>query len=163
LARVRIEYSSNGLLVTGVLYCPRLNGPGLVELLVDTGAALTMLSPYDQVHLGIDPVEMGLRRYEKSPMTISGKASAFKLPDCMISLPLEGSRGARFDLEAGELLLMERAPEGAGRRGQINRPDGPLQVTKNRIPSLLGRDLLERGGLVLYADFGKRAAYLGTS
>lgn len=162
MAQVRLECSSNGLLVTGVLYCPRLDGPGLVELLVDTGAALTMLSPYDQVHLGIDPSRMGLRRYEKSPMTISGKASAFKLPDCMISLPIEGSRGARFDLEAGELLLMERAPDGTGRKGPGNRPNGPTQVTRNHIPSLLGRDLLERGGLVLHADFGKRAAHLET-
>ena len=119
-----------------------------------------MLTSYDQTRLGIDPEKLGLRRSERRLATIVGKGNAFKLPQCLISLPVRGPGDGRLDLEIPDLLLLERDHEAIGRGKGIGHPINALQPMRSHIPSIIGRDLLELHGLLLVVDFKARSAYL---
>jgi len=160
MVRVPLRYEPDGLIASGILFNIEMRGPGPVDFLVVTGAAITLLSPYDQVRLGMDPIKLGLRRFERRLTTIAGKGNAFKLPHCLISLPIPGPGGGHLDLEVPDLLLFEQGADPAGPRKGGDRLVIASRPRTDYTPSILGRDLLELHGLLLVVDFKGRSAYL---
>ena len=160
MVRIPLRYEPDGLITSGILFNIKMRSPGPVDFLVDTGAAITMLSPYDQVRLGMDPQKLGLRRYERRLTTIAGKGNAFKLSHCLISLPASDPGGGHLDLEVPDLLLLEQDPDTAKSRKDGGRSTIASRPRMDYVPSILGRDLLELHGLLLVVDFKARSAFL---
>lgn len=161
MVRISLVYGSAGLLASGIIYSNLMRAPGAIDLLVDTEAAVTMISPSDQARLGIDPLELRLRRSERRISTVAGKGNAFKMPDCLLSLPSADRQGDWVDLEASTLYLLERSAIPV-RKPLMGRPWSRPYDIQGGIPSLLGRDLLELHGLRLLVDFDVRSAHLET-
>lgn len=162
MVRIPLIYGGEGLFASALVYNNLMRAPGVVNLLVDTGATVTLLSPNDQARLGIDPSRLGLRRSERRISTIAGKANAFKLPDCLISLPCADHSSRWVDLEVPGLLLLEHR---SGTKGKALRARSgtPAADIRGGTPSLLGRDVLEMHGLRLLVDFKRRTAFLETA
>lgn len=152
MRKVPVNYSTNGLFVTGVLFNPRFK-PGPVEFLLDTGASQGSISPKDQFLLRIDPIQLGLPRCSTRIVTAGGKANAFVLDDSMICLRDEENRPV--NLEIPGILMMERLGRVSG-----SRRDLESQKMNETTPSIIGRDILERYGITLHVEFGRKIAYL---
>jgi hypothetical protein len=150
--RIPLEFGTNGLIVTGLIYNQQIS-PKPINFLIDTGAGVTAISPSDQFTMGVDPAHMGLPRYKKRIITAGGKTTAYELQDSLICLVDEEDKPV--SLEADIILLMERL-----RQVGKSKKDKEAKQINEMQPSIIGRDLLEKHGLILHSDFGTKTAYL---
>jgi hypothetical protein len=155
MVRVPLQYGKRGLYVTGLLFNPRINTskPIPVNFLIDTGATMTSIAPKDQFAMGVDPESMGLPRYNKKIITAGGKTSAFELRDSLICLVDEDDKPV--NLEVQSILIMDRVRSS----GKSLKKKEAVKINEMQ-PSIIGRDLLEKHGIILHSDFGKKIANL---
>lgn len=104
---------------------PTLGRSGNVAFLVDTGADASLLAPRDAANLGID-----LRRLARGPSStgVGGTTRTVQAPARIT-----------FDQQSYQLTLRVLAPRGPRQRDALQR-----------IPSLLGRDILSQ--VALFVD-----------
>ena len=116
--------------VEGRLYLPRFDLAGDISFLVDTGADASLVNPGDALRIGVDIARLG---GQAELVGLGGSIACFVEPVWVV---FSGRDGAIYVYR----LDMEIAPP---------RPD------THSLPSLLGRDVLDRWRMVY--DPGGRA------
>ena len=126
--RFREQEALPSPLVTAFVEIPDLGVSASVEFLVDTGATRTALHPGDVLKLGIDIVTYAAGAYPRTIAGIGGQAS-YGVEDAILHF-----KNSKANLRA---LI------------------GPLEQSqfdfalKKHVPSLLGRDFLNQGRLIV--------------
>ena len=123
-------------MVRARLVIPRLGVNGRVNFLVDTGATLTSLHPDDGRRIGCPYDEL---RSPRNMAGVGGSSQYFE-ESAMVVL-YDGDGTHTFDIE---LLVSKPQP------ASVSEP----RPVVNRLPSLLGRDVLNR--MRMDYDFGGR-------
>ena len=108
------------------LIIPRLDVDGRIDFLIDTGATFTSLHPDDGRRIGCPFDELGSPR---NMAGVGGSTQYFREPAIVV---LYGKSGTR----ALDIELLVSKPQSASE-------SDPRPVV-NRLPSLLGRDVLNR-------------------
>jgi len=119
--------------VSAVLICEVLDLRRPVEFLIDTGASRTTILDSDAIRLGIDYGK--LQRFEPGTAGIGGVVDTFIIPSARLLFRTE--HGFHKE-ELREIFVLKHVAE-----------EGEIEERIRRLPSLLGRDVLNKYGLVL--------------
>ena len=124
--------------VSAILICGVLDLRKPVEFLIDTGASRTTILDNDAIRLGIDCGK--LQRFEPGMAGIGGVVDTFIIPD--VKLLFRTKNGFHGE-ELKEIFVL---------RHTIRERE--IEERIRRLPSLLGRDVLNKYGLVLLKSDG---------
>ena len=119
--------------VSAVLICEVLGLKKPVEFLIDTGASRTTILDNDAIRLGIDCGK--LQKFEPGTAGIGGIVDTFIIPDVKL---LFRSKNGFHEEELKEIFVLRHVAE-----------EREIEERIRRLPSLLGRDVLNKYGLVL--------------
>ncbi len=119
--------------VSAVLICEILDLRKPVEFLIDTGASRTTILDSDAVRLGIDYGK--LQKFEPGTAGIGGVVATFIIPSARLLFRTENGF---YKEELKEIFVLNHVVE-----------EGEIEERIRRLPSLLGRDVLNKYGLVL--------------
>ena len=109
-----------------------------MEFLIDTGASKTTILDSDATRLGIDYGK--LQRFEAGTAGIGGVVDTFIIPDAGL---LFRTKNGFYKEELKEIFVLKHVAEERESEERIRR-----------LPSLLGRDVLNKYGLVLLKSDG---------
>ena len=115
------------------LICKRLNIDRTIEFLVDTGATRTTITDTDVIKLGIDYGK--LQRLDRGMLGIGGEVDTYILRD------------AKLIFETEERIHTEKIAQILVTRHRFR--DRRLKERIKWIPSLLGRDILDKYTLLI--------------
>ncbi len=117
----------------GAFICHKLNLMRYIDLLIDTGASSTTILDNDALRLGIDYNK--IEKLAEGTMGIGGSVDTYVIPDVMIAFrTMEGIHREKF----GNVFVVRHMPRNREEEERIKR-----------IPSLLGRDFLNKYSLFL--------------
>jgi len=132
----RIEGGFRRPFVIAKLLFPDFNREETVELLVDTGADVTMLSEKDALRIGLNYEK--LERAKKDLGGIGGKVETYSVEAI---IKIEPDFIERVKILTVKNRLPNRSPEDIREE---------LRELYQRIPSLLGRDIIDNFGLFMH-------------
>lgn len=113
--------------------CSKLNLREYIEFLIDTGASRTTIMDNDAIRLGIDYDK--LEKSKQGTAGIGGVVDTYIIPEAILMLrTASGIHEERFD----RIFTLKHKPRDAREENRIKR-----------IPSLLGRDFLNKYSLFL--------------
>lgn len=128
--RIRGFFELGAPYIAGLIKCPDLDLAVPLRLLIDTGASRTVISDKDAVKLGLDYAK--LEKLESGLIGIGGEVETYALN--RVSL-LFRSNGGIHEEEIDIMVLRHQKMNGRVRK----------------IPSLLGRDILNKYALSMSA------------
>ena len=131
-------YANNAPYITAIAVQNAFGLAGYTDFLVDSGASVTTIADSDAARLGIDYGQ--LERLPEGIMGVGGEVETFVIPSVTMVFTAED----RIHEEEMERVYVLR--HGA--------TDPVLQAKIERIPSLLGRDFLNRYALLLRRSNG---------
>lgn len=132
----RVEGGFRRPFVIAKIIFPRFNIEETIEFLVDTGADVTMLGEKDILRIGLDYEELG--RARKDLGGIGGKAETYVIEAI---IKIEPDFVERMKVLTIRNELPEKTPKDKKKE---------LRELYQRMPSLLGRDIIEEFGLFMH-------------
>jgi len=148
--KIRADLTEKGASVTCAIAIPEKGiSPKPINFLLDTGAAMTMLSEVEAIKLGID--YLSLPKSNKPIISMGGVVESHILDNVIFIIPTE-SGTQDFDLET---VLISRFPKRKStKRGTKD------EIRLKALPNLFGRDFFKKYKMKIVVDFDKDEAYL---
>lgn len=119
--------------IRAIITCPSFHIFSAITFLIDSGASRTTILDSDAIRLGIDHSK--LRRFEDGTTGIGGIVDTFIIPDVVLTFRTsEGIHEEQFR----EIFVLQHTVKGRKIADRIKK-----------LPSLLGRDLINNYKLIL--------------
>lgn len=129
--------------VTATVFLPEKGTMAKADFLVDTGASDLFLSEVCTNELGVQL--KAIRRSRLSFGGAGGRVGTFEIENLALIIPTEGEVSWEVHLDSAHVIQ------------NPVRKKGEIIIG---IPNLIGRAFMQRHGLILHMDFGRRLAYL---